>query len=117
VLAAVAEGRLAAGADPLVAAVVALGFAVWLYASVRSAPATDPRALEISGAIAEGASAFLNRQYRTVAIVGLPVALLLLVFFGGWMAAGFVFGAVASAFAGSSVASPSASSTSYRHVT
>jgi K(+)-stimulated pyrophosphate-energized sodium pump len=82
------------------AAVVALGFAVWLYASVRSAPATDPRALEISGAIAEGASAFLNRQYRTVGIVGLPLALVLLVVFGRWMAAGFVFGAVASAFAG-----------------
>jgi K(+)-stimulated pyrophosphate-energized sodium pump len=82
------------------AAVVALGFAVWLYASVRSAPATDLRALEISGAIAEGASAFLNRQYRTVGIVGLPIALVLLVVFGRWMAAGFVFGAVASAFAG-----------------
>ena len=82
------------------AAVVALGFAVWLYASVRSAPATDPRALEISGAIAEGASAFLNRQYRTVGLVGLPITLILLVVFGWWMAGGFLAGAVASAFAG-----------------
>src|SRR5690606_37220932 len=48
----------------------------------------------------EGASAFLSRQYRTVALVGLPIALLLLVFFGRWMAAGFVFGAAASAAAG-----------------
>ncbi|MCL4686198.1 sodium-translocating pyrophosphatase [Myxococcota bacterium] len=82
------------------AAVVGLGFAVWLYAGVRGAPATDARALEISSAIAEGAGAFLNRQYRTVAIVGVPIALLLLIVFGRWMAAGFVFGALASAAAG-----------------
>jgi K(+)-stimulated pyrophosphate-energized sodium pump len=84
----------------LLAALVALGAAVVLYTSVRAAPATDPRALEISGAIAEGASAFLARQYRTVAIVGFPIALLLWIAFGFWMAAGFAVGAVASAAAG-----------------
>ena len=83
-----------------VAALVALGTAMVLYMGVRSAPATDPRALEISAAIAEGAGAFLNRQYRTVAMVGVPVAVVLLIAFGGWMAAGFVVGAVASAAAG-----------------
>jgi K(+)-stimulated pyrophosphate-energized sodium pump len=82
------------------AAVVALGCAAWLYLSVRSAPATNPRALEISGAIAEGAKAFLARQYRTVGMVGLPIAILLWIFFGWWMALGFLFGAVASAAAG-----------------
>ncbi|MBS1104730.1 MAG: V-type H(+)-translocating pyrophosphatase, partial [Deltaproteobacteria bacterium] len=83
-----------------VAALVALGTAMVLYMGVRSAPATDPRALEISAAIAEGAGAFLNRQYRTVAMVGAPIAVLLLIAFGVWMAAGFVVGAVASAAAG-----------------
>jgi K(+)-stimulated pyrophosphate-energized sodium pump len=83
-----------------VAALVALGYAMVLYMGVRSAPATDARAVEISGAIAEGASAFLNRQYRTVAMVGGPIAVLLLIVFGRWMAAGFVVGAVASAAAG-----------------
>jgi K(+)-stimulated pyrophosphate-energized sodium pump len=82
------------------AALVALGFAAWLYTSVRSAPATDSRAIEISGAIAEGAKAFLWRQYRTVGLVGLPIAVLLWVFFSWWMALGFVFGATASAAAG-----------------
>jgi K(+)-stimulated pyrophosphate-energized sodium pump len=83
-----------------VAALVALGYAMVLYMGVRSAPATDAKALEISGAIAEGAGAFLNRQYRTVAMVGVPIAIVLLIAFGGWMAAGFVVGAVASATAG-----------------
>jgi len=84
----------------LVAAFAALGTAVWLFSSVRSAPAEDQRAIEISGAIAEGATAFLLRQYRTVAMVGVPLALVLWFFFGLWMAAGFAVGAVASAFAG-----------------
>ena len=83
-----------------VAALLALGVAMMLYTQVRSAPATDPRALEISAAIAEGASAFLNRQYRTVAMVGAPIALALLIGFGGWMALGFLVGALASAAAG-----------------
>jgi K(+)-stimulated pyrophosphate-energized sodium pump len=84
----------------LVAAMMALAAAVWLYTSVRSAPATDPRALEISSAIAEGASAFLGRQYRTVAAVGVPIALVLWIAFSTWMAVGFLVGSVASAAAG-----------------
>jgi K(+)-stimulated pyrophosphate-energized sodium pump len=83
-----------------VAGLVALGFAMMLYTQVRSAPATDPRAIEISGAIAEGANAFLSRQYRTVAIVGVPIALILLFGLGRWMALGFAVGALASAAAG-----------------
>jgi K(+)-stimulated pyrophosphate-energized sodium pump len=83
-----------------IAALVALGFAMMLYTSVRSAPATDARALDISSAIAEGASAFLNRQYRTVGLVGLPIAVILWVAFSWSMALGFVVGALASAAAG-----------------
>jgi K(+)-stimulated pyrophosphate-energized sodium pump len=83
-----------------VVALLALGYAMMLYTQVRSAPASDPRAIEISNAIAEGASAFLNRQYRTVAIVGAPIAVVLLVAFTKWMALGFVVGALASAAAG-----------------
>ncbi|MDJ0865994.1 MAG: sodium-translocating pyrophosphatase [Myxococcota bacterium] len=84
----------------LVAALVALGAAVALYTSVRSAPANEQRAIEISDAIAEGAGAFLARQYRTVAIVGVPVAVILWIFFNLWMAMGFLVGAAASAAAG-----------------
>jgi K(+)-stimulated pyrophosphate-energized sodium pump len=81
-------------------AILALIVAFALYRVVRSAPATTPRANEIARAIAEGASAFLNRQYRTVAFVGVPVAIVLTVVLGAWTAAGFVVGALASAAAG-----------------
>ncbi len=84
----------------LVAALVALVTAVALYSAVRSAPATDQRAVEISSAIAEGAAAFLGRQYRTVALVGAPIAVVLWIAFNWWMAAGFLVGALASAAAG-----------------
>ncbi len=82
------------------AAGLALAYGFWLFRRVLSAPATSPRALEIAGAIRTGAQAFLSRQYRTVAFVGVPIAGLLAVFLGGWTAGGFVLGSLASASAG-----------------
>ena len=82
------------------AAGLALAYGFWLFRRVLSAPATSPRALEIAAAIRTGAQAFLSRQYRTIAFVGVPIAGLLAVFLGGWTAGGFVLGAVASAAAG-----------------
>ena len=61
---------------------------------------------EIQAAIQEGASAYLNRQYRTVGVVAVVVAALLLIA-GIWsddlgwkVALGFIIGAVLSAVAG-----------------
>ncbi len=48
----------------------------------------------------EGARAFLNRQYKTVAYVAAVIALILLVTLGLKTAVGFLIGAVASALAG-----------------
>ncbi len=83
-----------------VAALLALGTGAWLYRVVLAAPATHERANEIAAAISAGASAFLNRQYRTVAMVGAPIMLLLGVLLGWWYAGGFLLGATASALAG-----------------
>jgi K(+)-stimulated pyrophosphate-energized sodium pump len=83
-----------------VASILALAMGAWLYRTVISAPTSTPRANEIAAAISTGASAFLNRQYRTVAKVGLPIFFALGVLLGWWYAAGFALGALASAGAG-----------------
>jgi len=67
---------------------------------VRSQDAGSEKMQSISDAVAEGARAFLAREYKTVAIVGVVLIALLAVFLGKWTAIGFVIGAVGSAFAG-----------------
>ncbi len=84
----------------LAASVLALGAAVVLYRVVLAAPTSTDRANEIAAAIREGAEAFLARQYRTVAMVGVPILLLVGFALSWWYAAGFLLGAVASALAG-----------------
>ncbi len=83
-----------------VASILALVMGAWLYRAVISAPTSTQRADEIAAAIRAGASAFLNRQYRTVAMVGVPIFFLIGVVLGWWYAGGFALGALASAAAG-----------------
>jgi K(+)-stimulated pyrophosphate-energized sodium pump len=84
----------------LAAAVCALMVAIALYRTVLAAPTASERANEIAAAIRAGAEAFLNRQYRTVAMVGAPILLLIGFALNWWYAFGFLLGAVASAAAG-----------------
>ena len=70
---------------------------------VLSKPQGDDKMREIAAAIQEGASAYLSRQYRTVAIVAVILAIVLLLVpdLGGWrVAVGFLLGAILSAAAG-----------------
>jgi K(+)-stimulated pyrophosphate-energized sodium pump len=82
------------------ASIAALVYGGILYRKVIAAPAENQRANEIASAIAQGANAFMKRQYRTVAIVGAPVCLLLGIFLNWGFSWGFLLGAVASAAAG-----------------
>ncbi len=90
--------------DPIfiavVVSVVAVAMALVLYRVVLRAPVSTARANEIAAAIQAGAQAFLSRQYRTVALVGAPILLLVLILLGHWYAIGFLLGALASTAAG-----------------
>ena len=83
----------------LVAGVLALLYGVWTIRSVLSLSAGNARMQEIAQAIQEGASAYLNRQYTTIAMVG--AVIFVMAFYLGWeVAVGFLIGAVASGAAG-----------------
>ena len=67
---------------------------------VLSAPAGNEKMQEIAGAIQEGAQAYLGRQYRTIAMVGVVVAALVTYFLGATSGVGFLIGAILSGVAG-----------------
>ncbi|MFN3989965.1 MAG: sodium-translocating pyrophosphatase [Erythrobacter sp.] len=84
---------------------IALGLLAIVYGIVTSsqvlgASAGTARMQEIAGAIQEGAQAYLNRQYTTIAMVGVAVAAVVALALGVVPAVGFVAGAVLSGAAG-----------------
>jgi len=74
--------------------------ALYLAYKISKYPSGDPRMEEIAAAIRTGARAYLNRQYKTVAIVAVVVAVLIGFFINVTTMAGFIVGAVASGLAG-----------------
>ena len=80
--------------------VLALLYGWWTSRQVLAADAGTARMQEISGAVQEGAKAYLNRQYRTIAIVGIVIFLILLATLGWHSAVGFLVGSVLSGSAG-----------------
>ena len=80
--------------------VLALLYGVVTGAQVMKASAGNARMKEIAAAIQEGASAYLNRQYTTIGLVGIVVALILWKTLGGLVAVGFAIGAILSGAAG-----------------
>jgi K(+)-stimulated pyrophosphate-energized sodium pump len=80
--------------------VLAVLYGIVTAAQVLRAPAGDARMQDIAGAIQEGAKAYLGRQYRTIAIVGVIVAIVLAPTLGWLSTIGFTIGAVLSGIAG-----------------
>src|SRR5579864_3598556 len=79
---------------------LALAYGVLTSRSVLAADAGNARMQEISGAVQVGASAYLNRQYRTIAIVGVVILIILGVTLGIWVALGYLIGSVLSGATG-----------------
>ncbi len=79
---------------------LAIVYGIVAYRQVVAAPAGNETMRGIAAAIAEGAAAYLNRQYRTIAIVGVVVTVVLVFTLGLHVALGFVVGAVLSGAAG-----------------
>lgn len=81
-------------------AILAILYAIYASKQVFAASAGTSEMQKIAQAIQEGAKAYLNRQYGTVAIVGVLIAILLAYFLSTLVAVGFVIGAVLSGCAG-----------------
>ena len=61
--------------------ILAVGYSYLLSGQILSASAGNEKMKEIAGAIQIGAKAYLNRQYKTIAIVGLIVLIIVTYFF------------------------------------
>jgi K(+)-stimulated pyrophosphate-energized sodium pump len=84
----------------VICGLAALGYGVYAGRQVMAASPGSARMQEISGAVQEGASAYLNRQYTTIGIVGIIICILLGLILGVHVAVGFVIGSVLSGVAG-----------------
>jgi K(+)-stimulated pyrophosphate-energized sodium pump len=67
----------------LLAGIIAVLFAAWLARDVLSQDRGTKAMQEVAGLIFEGAMAFLNRQYRTIAVLALVAAVIIGVLIGG----------------------------------
>jgi K(+)-stimulated pyrophosphate-energized sodium pump len=79
---------------------VALIYGAWASRSVLAAAAGTQRMQEIAAAVQEGARAYLNRQYASIALVGAVIGIALGWLLGIWVAIGYFIGAILSGATG-----------------
>ncbi len=85
----------------LICALLSIGFGAVTTKKILKEPQGSDRMKEIASAIQEGAQAYLNRQYITIAVVGILITLLLyFLIHNPYVAFGFVIGAFLSGLAG-----------------
>jgi K(+)-stimulated pyrophosphate-energized sodium pump len=79
---------------------LSVAYGAWAIADVNSRDAGTQRMQEIASAIAEGAQAYLKRQYLTIGIVGIVLFAVIALLLGSTVAIGFAVGAILSGAAG-----------------
>ena len=84
----------------LFAAVITIIYGAFLISAILKKPAGNDKMKEIAAAIQQGAKAYLNRQYRTIAMIAVVLFIILWLALGITLAIGFLIGAVLSALAG-----------------
>ena len=84
----------------ILSAITALIFGAFAIKTIFSASDGSHKMQEISLAIQEGASAYLNRQYKTIAFVGIVIAIILAITLNSLSALGFCIGALLSGLTG-----------------
>src|SRR5690348_14718923 len=84
----------------LACGVLALIYGGWLVQSLLARSAGTPEMQAIAAAIQEGAGAYLNRQYTTIAIAGVIIFIIAFVLLGWQVAVGFLVGAILSGSTG-----------------
>ena len=84
----------------ILSGILSIIFAYVTGVQILSASAGNARMKEIAGAIQIGARAYLNRQYKTIAIVGVLVLIAVIYLFNFWVGLGYFIGAFLSGIAG-----------------
>ena len=84
----------------IVVSIIAVIYGLITISWINKQPAGSDKMREISDAIAEGAKAYLNRQYSTISMVGVALFVVITYFLGTTVSLGFLIGAVLSGATG-----------------
>jgi len=80
--------------------IIGILYSLVVAGMIKSAPTGTEKMVQIASAIQEGAIAYLNRQLKTIVIVGVVIVVIIYFGLGATTALGFVVGAVSSYLAG-----------------